>query len=192
MSRGARVLIAALVAIAASASASAQSPSLGQVAKQEEARRASAKKAARSFSNDDLGPGPIVSPAASTKPAEACYQSASTGECVTADEMIVASNAKMNAEVTQRKEAVWRGAAGHIRSLLAKLQDEAGVLAASAASENKTPAERRSAANLLTMKQRSIAEQERRWYKLVDDADREQIPREWYEPAPRLSTRTLQ
>ena len=189
MSGGARVLIATLVAIAASASLSAQS--LGQIAKQEEARRAAATKPARSFTNDDLGPQAIASPAA-TRPAEACYQSASTGRCVTADEMIAASNAKINAEVIQRKEAVYRSSAGHIRSLLAKLQEEARVLTASAANENKTPVERRSAANVLALKQRSIAEQERRWHKLVEDAAREQVPREWYEPAPTLSTRTPQ
>ena len=194
MSRSARVLIAALVAIAASASASAQSQSLGQVAKQEEARRASAKKAAKSFSNDDLGPGAIVSPPAAggAPAAEACYRSASTGDCLTADQMIAASNAKINHEVTVRKESVWRSSASHIRSLLAKLQDEARVLAVAVADEDRSPAERRSAANMLALKQRSIADQERRWEKLVADAAREQIPREWYEPAPTLSTRTPQ
>lgn len=189
MTRARVAMIATAVAIAMSGSASGQS--LGQIAKQEEARRAAAKKPARSFTNDDLGPQAIVSPAA-TKPTEACYRSASTGECVSADEMIAASNAKLNAEVTQRKEAVWRGASGHIKSLLAKLQDEARVLAASAANEHKTPVERRSAASLLLVKQRSIEDQERRWHKLVDDAAREQIPREWYEPAPTLSTRSPQ
>ena len=189
MTSAARILVTAGVAMVVSAAASAQS--LGHIAKQEEARRATAKTPSKSFTNDDLGPQAIVSPPG-TAPVAECYVSMSTGACVTADEMIKASNAKINIEVTQRKETVWRTTAGNIKSLLAKLQDEARILAASAANESRSPAERKSAGNLLTLKQRSIAEQERRWHKLAEEAAREQIPRQWYEPAPTLSTRTPQ
>lgn len=162
MSGAARVLIATLVAIAASASTSAQS--LGQIAKQEEARRAATKKAARSFSNDDLGPQAIASPR--TANAAACYQSISTGGCVTADAIIAASNAKLHGEVTRRQEAAWRDRADKIRAELATARG----------SNN----------------QRFIADVERRWVKLETTAEAEQVPRQWLEPIPTLSTRTPQ
>lgn len=163
MSRAAAVLIATLVAIAASASLSAQS--LGQLAKQEEARRATAQKPARSFSNDDLGPQAIVSPTPVGAPA-ACYQSVSTGGCVSADAIIAASTAKIDAEVTRRKEANWRGMADRLRADLEKAR--------------------------ASKRDRLIADQERRWARLEAEAEAEQVPRQWLEPVPTLSTRTPQ
>ena len=163
MSGAARVLIATLVAIAASASTSAQS--LGQLAKQEEARRAATKKPARSFSNDDLGPQAIASPRAASAPA-ACYQSISTGGCVTADAIIAASNAKLEGEVTRRQEAAWRGRADKIRAELATARG------------SNNP--------------RLVADVERRWAKLETTAEADQVPRQWLEPIPTLSTRTPQ
>ncbi|MDP2389074.1 MAG: hypothetical protein Q8N52_02005, partial [Acidobacteriota bacterium] len=69
----------------------AYSQSLGEVARQEEARRASAAKAVKTWSNADLGPSEITPPPGAAA-VESCYVSKSKGRCVSPEELVSISN----------------------------------------------------------------------------------------------------
>jgi hypothetical protein len=192
MSR-ARVMIATAVAIVASGSAYAQS--LGDLARQEEARRAAVKTPAKARSNTDLPSHAIAmppGPSGPSSPGAACYMSIGTGGCVTADEMIARSNAKIDGEIAKRREESWRRQADDIRGQLAKVQDEARDLATIVSNTRLSSEERASAARMLAQVQRTVVDKERRWAKFEEQAAAEQIPQKWLEPIPTISTRTRQ
>ena len=71
--------------------APAGAQSLGEVSRQEEARRVTTKKAVKTLTNSDLGPDAITQ-SAGAAPAEAsCYMSKSLGRCVGVEELVAKS-----------------------------------------------------------------------------------------------------
>ncbi len=134
--------VCAGVVIAAALPADAQS--LGDVARQEEARRASTAKAVKTLSNADLSPSEIAQPAGAA-PAESCYMSNSQGRCVSAEELVSISNAGVATRANAPFEPNWRREAQSIRSQLGKAQSGVVVLEAAVADEGRSPGERKAA-----------------------------------------------
>jgi hypothetical protein len=178
--------IGAVVALAAAAPMSAQS--LADVARQEEARRATTKSV-KSFSNADLKPGEVVSPAAAAAPALApaasaepagCYMSVSQGRCISADEML----ARMKQSEQARFEATWRTRAARIRALATRLQADLNAYGTIVADDRRLESEREAAARKLVATTSAMRDQEALWNALEKEAAIAELPRAWLEPAP--------
>jgi hypothetical protein len=177
------------VLIAAAQPAFAQS--LGDVARQEEARRASVAKAVKTLSNADLSPSEIAQPAGTT-PEESCYVSRSKGRCVSAEELVAVSNAGVITRANAPFEPNWRSEAQSIRSQLEAARHGVTVLEGTVADVERSPGERKAAEKALAAARLAVANFERQWEKLERTAMNQHIPREWIEPVPALSTRNPQ
>lgn len=187
------VVAAMCIGMAAALPVSAQS--LAEVARQEAARRESAKPAVKAFTNADLKVDPLatqVSAAGAGEAEPAGYMSVSAGRYVTAAEIIRNSAANHVTAEKALQEPDWRQQAETLRGQLLKGQQEVAAMTATAADESRSPGERAVAARLLAQRQASVAELERRWLKLDEQAEKLRIPREWLDPRPILSTKTPQ
>jgi len=177
------------ILIAAALPANAQS--LGDVARQEEARRALAMKAVKTLSNADLSPSAIAQPADAT-PAESCYVSKSLGRCVSAEDLVSTSNAGVVTKANAPFENRWRRDAKSLRSQLETARRGVTVLEATVADEKRSLGERKVAEKALAAAQQALAGFERQWEKLERTASNQHIPRQWIEPIPTLTTRNPQ
>ena len=168
------------------AAAPAYAQSLGELARQEEARRAVASKAAKTLSNADLQPQdiPSTSPAA---PAESCFMSISQGRCVTADEMVSLSKDRVVTRENAPFEQTWRRDAASLRSRIESTQSTIATLEAVAAEEGRLPGDKKGAERTLVRLRQALAGYEREWVKLETDAGTKRIPRAWIEPVPALT-----
>jgi hypothetical protein len=185
-------LVRAVCAAAAIATAlPAYAQSLGDVARQEEARRASAAKAVKTLSNADLGPSDITPPAGAPV-VESCYMSKSKGRCVSQEELISISSTGVVTKANASFEPNWRSEAQSIRLQLEGARHGVTVLEATAADEERSAGERKAAEKALAAAQRSVAHYERQWEKLEQAAANQHIPRAWIEPIPTLTTRNQQ
>jgi len=181
---------AAVAVLLTAAPAAAQS--LGDLARQEEARRASAQKAVKMLSNVDLDPAAIVAPAG-TAPVEAsCYISKSKGQCVSAEEMVSNSVAGSLTRENAPYEERFRRDAESIRTQIEKTQASIATLEAVVADEGRSPSDRKGAEKALAGARQSLAGVERQWEKLEKAADNQRVPRKWIEPIPTLTTKTPQ
>ena len=169
----------------------AYSQSLGDVARLEEARRASAAKAAKTWSNADLGPSEITHPPGAAA-VESCYVSKSKGRCVSPEELVSISNTGVVTKANASFEPNWRSEAQLIRSQIEAARHGATVLEATVADEARSAAERKAAEKALTAAQHAVAHFERQWEKLERTAIDQHIPREWIEPIPTLTPRNPQ
>jgi hypothetical protein len=177
---------AAVLAAALWAAAPASAQSLADVARAEEARRATAKKAVKSFSNADLNPEDIAPPVAPAPPA-----AVAAGE-KPANASPGAPDKPEAAVPAVENEEQWRRRADSIRSQLTKAQQEADAMAATAGDASRSPGERTQTARLLKQHQVMVANLERQWQRLETEAATAKIPRAWLGAAPILSTRTPQ
>lgn len=164
--------------------------SLGDVARQEEARRATAKKATKSFSNADLSPAEVTSQS-NAAPGEGCYMSRSQGRCVTAAELL-ANSASTTGGADTAKEADWRQRAETIRKQIAKAQSELDAVSATPSAQSRQGGERGAASRLEELQRSALKGAERQWEKLEKAAEREGVPAEWLYPKPILSPRIPQ
>lgn len=170
----------------------AYAQSLGALARQEEARRgAVTTKATRTLSNADLRPQDVASPAPAAE--SACFMSISQGRCVTADEIVAASNAGVvvNRQNTTLEQS-WRLEAASIRTRLAGAQQTVATFEAIAADESKPPSDRKTAERSLVAARQALAGYARQWEKFETAAGGMRLPRAWIEPIPAFSTRTPQ
>ena len=183
-----RRCVGALVALlVASAAVSAQS--LGELARQEEARRNTARKATRSFSDSDLRPAAIgAAPDTSPASSSSCYMSVSEGRCMTADEVLARSLANIASPETKKQEPLIRQEASQIRAELTRVRQELNQLSATAGDQSRPAARRAAAADALASQQRILEQVEQRWLKLEKYAAQQRIPREWIEPVPQLTS----
>lgn len=182
--------------------APAAAQSLGELARQEEARRATAKKAVKALTNADLAPSEIaipttpspvaapadVAPAAAT-PAAPCDPAVSPDKCASA--AAPDADAKADPAPVQREED-WRRSADELRRLLNKARSEYDLVAASAEDPARSPGERAATARVAAQQLRAIEALERRWERLEQQAEGVKVPREWLDPRPMLTTRTPQ
>jgi hypothetical protein len=181
--------VCSAVAIAATLPAYAQS--LGDVARQEEARRASTAKAVKTLSNADLGPSDIAPPSGAAA-VESCYVSKSKGRCVSPEELVAISNTGVVTKANASFEPNWRSEAQAIRAQLETARRGVTVLEGTVADEERSGGERKAAEKALASAQRSVAHYERQWEKLEQAAANQHIPRAWIEPIPTLTTRNPQ
>ncbi len=180
-------LILALCGVAAPAMAQ----SLGEVARQEEARRASAKKATKSFSNADLQPSEIASPSGGSTPGtESCYMSISQNRCVSAEELLSYTTQNIASAELAKQEPHWRRQARTIRNQLVKAQNELETLSATASDQSRAPG--KTAERMLALRRSVVAGLEQEWEELEKQAKQLRIPRAWLDPRPTLSPRIPQ
>lgn len=166
----------------------AYAQSLGDVARQEEARRALATKAVKTLSNADLNPSSIAQPADATQ-AESCYVSKSRGRCVSAEDLVATSNAGVVTKANAPFENNWRRDSQSLRSQLETARSGVTVFEATVADEERSPGERKVAEKALAAAKQAVVGVERQWEKLERTATNQQIPRQWIEPIPTLTTR---
>jgi len=159
--------------------------SLGELARQEEARRAAAAtpKAKKTYSNVDLGPGgvPEPAPAAADDP---CYMSKSEGKCVTGEEMLAKSESAVKVVQNAPTEAPIRAEAQKIRDELANMQREIDQLDAQAADAALPAAKRQLANDAMTLKLPGLQGLQRRWARLEKQIKDMKLPHAWIEPVP--------
>lgn len=186
MVRAVAITICALIATPAAAQ------SLGELARREEARRASEKRAVRTFTNADL-PTPEL-PASSTIPSAVdCYVSRSQDKCVAPDEMVANSTSAVDADPqVKTSEDVVRQQSDRIRQRLATVQEELEAISTAADDESRSPGERAAAARMAAQRDTLLNGIERQWLALEKLVADEGLPREWLGAIPVLSTRNLQ
>jgi hypothetical protein len=168
---------------------------LGDLAKQEEARRAVATKSVRTLSNADLKPSEIAPPAgAATEPATApsCWMSRLKGRCVSADEMLSNSVAGVLTKENAPFEQKWRDYAAAIRMPLEQTQSLIATLEDVVADESRSPGERKVAEQALAAARKTLARYEQQWETLETVAGNQYLPRKWLEPIPTISSRIPQ
>ena len=182
---GGRIFNAAIAVLLSAAPVAAQS--LGDIARQEEARRASVQKAAKTLSNSDLDPSAIVGPTGATPAESSCYMSKSKGQCVSAEELVGTSVAGVVTKANAPFEQNWRSDAESIRSQLEKTQDAIATLEAVVEDEGRAASDRKAAAKALADARQIVARLERQWEKLEKEAADQHIPRKWLEPIPTLT-----
>ena len=165
--------------------------SLGDIARQEEARRASVKASVKTLSNADLKPSEIVAPSAGA-PAESCYMSISQGRCVSPEELVSSSNAVIAAMAIAPSEENWRQNAQSIRSQLENARRRIASIEAALANEVRSPGEREVTQKTLLTVRQSAVDIEQRWEDFEKSAVKLHIPQSWIEPIPTLTTRNPQ
>ena len=167
---------------------------LGDLARQEEARRAAAQKAVKTLSNADLKPSEIAPPAgaatAATDAAAApsCYMSKSQGRCASAEELVAASTAGALTKENAPYEETFRREAGSIRSQIEKTQASIATLERVVADAGRSASDRNAAEKALAGARQAIAGLEREWEKLERAVSNQRFPRKWIEPIPTLTT----
>jgi hypothetical protein len=197
-----RLIGAAIVVACGLTAERAAAQSLADVARQEEVRRKTAKKAVKSFSNADLAPpeeAPTAPASAAASPTDAataadCIMSASQGKCVSAEEVVAKSQDEPAQADPQVKmtEATVRQRANAARQRLEKARQEFNTLSTTADDPSRSPGERAAAARLASQRESMLSSIERGWLALEREVADQGLPREWLHPIPTLSTRTPQ
>lgn len=166
----------------------AYAQSLGDLARQEEARRAATTtKTVKTLSNADLRPQDITDLSSAPPVESSCFMSISKGRCVTAEEMLALSNDKVVSTKNAPLEQGWRQDAASLRTRIQGAQNTVATLAAIAADESKPAGDRTSAERQLVGARQALANYERQWEKLETNIEAEKIPHAWIEPIPTLS-----
>jgi hypothetical protein len=182
---GRRLINAAIAVSLTAAPAAAQS--LGDLARQEEARRASAQKAVKTLSNADLEPSAIVSPAGAEPAEPSCYMSKSKGQCVSAEEMVSISVAGAVTTENAPFEKKWRRDAEELRSQIEKTQDAMATLEGIIAGGGRSPSDRKAAEKQLAGARKALDGMKRQWEVFESAAANQRIPRQWLEPVPEFA-----
>lgn len=179
---GLRIVNVAIAVSLTAAPAAAQS--LGDLARQQEARNADAKKAVKMLSNADLDPSAIVAPAGASPAESSCYMSKSKGRCVSAEEMVSNSVAGSLTRETAPYEQTFRREAASLRTQIEKTQALIATLETVVADAGRSASDKKAADKTLFGTQQALAGLERQWEKLERAAANQQVPRRWLEPIP--------
>jgi len=156
--------------------------SLGDVARQEESRRATAKKSTRVFTNASLAADAKSAPPAVAAPAPAPaggYVSKSTGQTVSMDEIIARSQERLAIDRKHMDENYWRRNAAGLRAQIDKAQSQVEGLSADV---ERTPSQQILAARALERAEKVLADLQERWRKLEESAHYAKAPKAWLEP----------
>ena len=166
----------------------AYAQSLGDLARQEEARRAAATTTAKTLSNADLNPQDIRNSSAPAATDSACYMSISKGRCVSAEEMLAQSSATLVDKKKAPFEQQWRQDAKALRTDIEVAQEEIRNLERRLASDQIRPgSETRADEKALDRSRQQLVSYERKWERLETAAGVERIPHAWLEPVPALT-----
>lgn len=175
--------VAALLIAAGSSSAQ----SLGDVARQEEARRAAGTKSVKTLTNANLDPSAIASPSgAPAAEVSSCYMSIRLARCVSPDEMVANSVAANLAKQNAPLEPKWRDEAHQIRSQIEWTQRSIGNLERVVADQGRSASDKHAAEQALRSARLELDEYGRQWRRLENRAKTYDIPRAWLEPIPAL------
>ena len=170
----------------------ADAQSLGELARQEEARRAT-ERTSKVYTNSDLKPDPSATAAGSENAAPAgMYFSISEDRYVTSEEMVTLSRRKVAHDDQMQYEPPFRRAASQLRSRIMNARKEVDALQGTAGDESRSAAERTIASRLLEQRRTILADLEKQWVKLEQNVEAAGMPRSWIEPAPPLSASTGQ
>jgi hypothetical protein len=184
---GRRLFTAAIMVSLMAAPAGAQS--LGDVSRQEEARRATTKKAVKTLTNSDLDPNAITQ-SAGAAPAEAsCYMSKSLGRCVGVEELVAKSVAGVQTAQNAPFEQTYRAEAKSIRSQIEKSQNAIASLEAVIADQGRSPSDRKAAEQSLPAARQMLAGLEKQWEKLERAVGNQHLPHTWIETVPARTTK---
>jgi hypothetical protein len=186
-----RIVCAAVTIACGLIAVPATAQSLADVARKEEARRATTKKAVKTFTNADLNAADIAPPPTPVAAAARCDTGVKEGECAPPD-AAAPSTAPAAEPVMSAREADVRQQASQIRQLLLKGQKEFETLTAAAGNASRTEAERSAAARMASQRDTMLVGTERQWRELEKQVTDERLPRAWLEPTPVLSRRTPQ
>lgn len=178
-----RLLNAAILLVLTAAITNAQS--LGDLARQEEARRVSAKKAAKTLSNSDLGAGAIAAP--SERDELSCYVSRSEGACVSAEQLVANSIAGALTKQNAPLERLFRDEAESTRSQIEQTLDAMATLGSVIVDRTRSAGDRTAAETSLARARQRLASLERNWEKLAKALANQGLPQKWIEPAPPLT-----
>jgi hypothetical protein len=170
-----------MVVLATAIPASAQA--LAELARKEEARRTTAAKAVKSYSNADLGPAEIEPPSTGG-PKVSCYESSSLDKCVPAEEMLARVNASTPNTELAKEEDSWRRSAKQIRNLVIKLQEEIAVAETVADDASRSAGERALAESIVSKKIATLRSQQAKWEAMEKEATFKRVPHKWLEPVP--------
>ena len=185
--------IASAVAALLIAAGSSSAQSLGDVARQEEARRAAGTKSVKTLTNANLDPSAIAPPSgAPAAGVSSCYMSIRLARCVSPDEMVANSVAANLAKQNAPFEPKWRDEAHQIRSQIEWAQRSIGNLEAVVADQGRSASDRQAAQQALRTAQLELDGFERQWRSLENRAKTYDVPRAWLEPIPTLPSRVPQ
>ena len=157
---------------------------LGDLARRTEADRTAGKKAAKTYSNADLGETAVT---AGAEPVTAGYMSASLGKPVTAEEIIERSQAKVAADsgATQPEEH-WRGRADFIRTEAARAHARYEQLSGDATAASSLVAQSSNAQEKRRIQQ-MLDGLARQWDRLEESARVAKINPDWIGARPNFS-----
>ena len=173
------------------AAAPAYAQSLGELARQEEARRAAANRAVKTYSNATLGPGGVMADLTapeSVVPDSSCYMSKREGKCVPPEALLANTAANyLDAEKAKQKP-LWERDAANIRLEAAHLRGELDRFYATAADQGRSDAQRAAAEKHIAMTQPLLERLQQRWARLEKRLKDLNYPRQWIEPVPDFSS----
>lgn len=181
-----RPFIAGVTLALSVTAAPAFAQSLGDVARAEEARRAGAAKATKSFSNADLGPGAVRdnTPAPAAVATESCYMSIKLGRCVSPEEMLANSAETVKVVEDAPREGPIRAEANAVRDELTRLDAQISQLQAQESDASLPAARRQAATETIAMRRLSLEGFQRRWARLEKQVKEHKLPHAWIEPVP--------
>ena len=173
------------IAVPAIAQQQAQ-PSLAEIARQAEAAKPTIKKAKKSYTNADLGPGGLP-PAAPAAPPSG-YVSKTLGKEVPPDEMLQRSEKQVEeqAKADALPETRWRERAQRLRSDVEGAQARLSRLTSRPPNANVTMQER--ADKEIAAIRTGLNTLRTQWIALEQDARTAKIPMDWLAPVPQFPT----
>jgi hypothetical protein len=176
-----------IVAMTASARAQQQTPSLGEVARQAEAAKATTKKAKKSYTNGDLKVDPTAPPPAPAAQPSTGYVSASLGKVVSPEELIERSKEVVDEKMGGRQpEDHWRKRADSIRMQIDPLQARMSILTKPNPARDDNPgAKARNDGEIAKVRQ-GLAGLMKQWATLEESARVANVPTAWLDPRPQL------
>ena len=177
---GCRGRNAAILLVLTAASTNAQS--LGDIARQEEARRVSAQKAVKTLSNSDLGAGAIAAPAGRGQ--SSCYVSRTAGGCVSAEQLVANSIAGAATKQNAPLEPLFRDEAESIRTQIEQTLAAMETFGSVIADRTRSASDRMASETSLARANQRLASLERSWGKLAKALANQGLPHTWIEPVP--------
>jgi hypothetical protein len=181
--------VAMVVAVAASSAAqtTGTAPSLGEIARQAEAAKATVKKAKKTYTNADLSAIPSDTPPAAAAPPSTGFVSKTLDKPLTAEEIITRSEEKVDQDnLKKESEPHWRKRAEMIRSEMARVEARLVSLSRPSEARDKNPAAAARHAAEVSKYQQGRDALKQDWAKLEEAARVAKIPHDWLNPRPPL------
>lgn len=176
----------------ASIGTSAQQPQpttvpLGDLARQAEAAKATAKKANKTYTNAnlsaDLRGEPTPVPAAASPSG---FVSKSLGKALPPEEMVARSEQKVEQDVKdQQKEGTWRMRATSLRKQIDDMQSRVATLSVPNALTDASAVLKKANDAELANARAALDGLKKRWTRLEAEAREVKIPSEWLDPRPK-------